>query len=234
MKVFQIVTENINSARELKDAFTQDEWARIINFFYSQPNATRRFPQPDSSVQLINPDHDIRSELNRVFRDIGPFMDDTKTPTAWNRDAVKYNAALNTSVVTWPTILAHLEQHKTFDLPAGLDMSRPIGTARTGHRADIDRTPETAQEVAGWVNAEPNLDRAGAIEYFTNLVTAMTEHRAWAEEVFSNERNMYIMSWWDLQRELIPAEGATVAKAAIDRAVYGWLTTSDFNLNQGQ
>lgn len=228
MKIFQVIVEQEMSAREVKSAFSNNEWARIISHFMST-KGSRKLP---SSGAVVSADTVIRSELMAAFKRIGPQMDDNLTPTQWNSRAVIYGANLPGGVITWPAIKSHLEQHKNKPLPQGLDPSLPVEPGRSTRRQDVDRTRETLEDISRWTNFGATLNRAQSIEYFRSMVRAIIEKRRWAtENFFRNENSMYVKSWYNLQETHIPAEDQTVEKTVLDRAVYGWLTTADFNLS---
>lgn len=228
MKIIHLV-ETANSAAQLKAAFTREQWARIFLYFAGQKN-----------LGLGGNDTAIRASLTTAFRSIGPEMDDVMTTDEWNSRAVSYGAQLpSSSGVTWPAIYNHIAPHKDAQVPeqySAFDISRPPGSQMTGYRADIDRTEETPQQVSAWVEGAEEMNRAQAIAYFTAWVAALRTHRSeeWMQQLTQTVegRNTRLRRLHRIQEQLVPQGEATVQKAQIDRALYSWLTSSDFDFNR--
>lgn len=231
MKILQIIKEAPLTAKDVKAAFNNDEWTRIILHFMTT-GGSRRLPS-QNGINVADPNNRIRAELSRAFRQIGPQMDDNLTPTQWNSRAGTYGASITAGSLTWESIMNHLAQHKTADLPAGVDSVTSMDPGRSDFRTDIDRTSETVQDIAGWTTSGQTLDRSQTSDYFRQMVASIIQNRNWATtQFFTNEDNPYVKSWYNLQIENYPAEGQSVQKSVLDRAVYGWLTTADFNLQR--
>ena len=73
MKILQIINEQPLTADDVKRAFTNDQWTRIIAYFMKN-KGDRRLPGPDDTL-VVSADTVIRSELRTAFRRIGPQMD---------------------------------------------------------------------------------------------------------------------------------------------------------------
>lgn len=227
MKVIQIINEQPLTANDIKSAFTNDQWMRIIAHFMNT-KGDRRLPR-QGGTSVVSPDTVIRSELRTAFKRIGPNMDPNLTASEWNNRAVTYGANLDSRTITWEAIRAHLNAHKDAPLPSGFDPNVPLD--RSTRRRDTDRTPETFQEFSTWINGPATMNRQQAIDYFRSMVGVIIEKRSWATaQFFANENNRYIRAWYSLQSRTIPKDEATIQKSVLDSQIYGWLTAVDSNL----
>lgn len=226
MKIYQLV-ENATSAAQLKQAFTREEWVRILLHFAGERN-----------LGLGSSDAAIRSSLQNAFRRIGPDMPDATLPDAWNTAAVRFGAQLpSVSGVSWPGIYNHLAAHKNAEVPqqfSNFNLQQPPGSSMTGWMADTDKTPETPQQVSAWAEAPAQLNRDQAVQYFRDWMTALARHRdsGWIAKLrrpaTGSDTNSSLRRLYAIQEELTPSGSSTVEKSAIDQALYSWLTSSDY------
>lgn len=206
----QHIIETANSAAQLKAAFTPQEWRNILHYFLSQRGGT--------GFTGLGLENNIQQALEKI----GPGMADTTTPDDWNAKASRYGAQVSAVSPTWAAIYNHLAARKSETAPP----------APPGLRTDVDATDENERTVAGWVQAESNLNRQQAIDYFRRWGAALATHRnqEYMTQVTGNTR--FRARFWAIQEEFVPEEGQTVSKAEIDRALYAWLTSVDQSLNR--
>lgn len=219
MKIIQVISENASSAAQLKSAFTREEWARIIYHFLSQIRGGSRAGTGSA----------LTANLANAFEKIGPDMPDTTTAGDWNSTAQRFGAMINSATPTFPAIYQHLAPHKNAQLPADFDINNIPGSGRTTYRTDVDRTGESLQTVSAWVEGPANMNREQVSNYFRQWIEKLTEVRG--EDYVNNIEPQFARSMVRLQDELLPAEGQTVAKTAVDSRLYAWLTAVDQRLN---
>lgn len=138
--------------------------------------------------------------------------------------------------LSWPAIYNHLVRYKTAEIPerfSKFNINQLPGSMMGGRFADTDKTQETAQDVAGWVDATEQLDREQAIQYFEDWTAALATKRnqAWLAMLRRSINGADNSRLRRLQTVIrtYTAENVTypVSKANIDRDLYAWLTSSD-------
>lgn len=207
----QHIIENANSAAQLKAAFEPQVWRNILYHFLSQRGGM-------GSTRL-----GVENNLEQALKKLGPGMADTTTADDWNAKASRFGAQIAATAPTWPAIYNHL---------AAVANAPAAPPTPPGLRTDVDATDESERTVAGWVQAEANLNYEQAREYFHRWTLALTRHRnqEYINQVSSNTR--FRARFVAIQNEFLPDGENTVSKAAIDRALYAWLTSVDQSLNR--
>jgi len=174
MKIINLFEQRINSATELKNAFSEEEWVNIAYHFVIQKvgetNETR-----------------FRSQNQRFQRNIGKNMPNNTTPVNWNLKASRFGARLG-DTATWTGIYNHLAPHANTRHP--FDHVDSVTQAMSPH----DNTRETKDEVFRWVNSNTTewtdfseFRREYWIPWFTKL-----------KEARSNSVDQEGRSWWDI------------------------------------
>ena len=212
MKIIQL-TESANSAAELKAAFNENEWRNIIYYFLNQRNRGVGY----TSLGVEN-------NIEQALEKIGPGMPDTTTPDDWNAKASRFGAQITATAPTWPAIYNHLAARR-----AEADTG-PAPTRPPGPRTDTDVTDESPAQVAAWAQGPATMNREQVRAYYDAWTRALATHRSAEYMRYINGDTRFRQRLFDVQAEVYPAEGATVAKTAVDRVLYAWLTSVDQSL----
>lgn len=223
MRIIQIV-ENANSAAQLKTAFDRDQWTKIILNFAALPGARN----------IGNNNIAIQNSLQNAFREIGPEMDDATTPEDWNAKAVPYGASLsNPSAATWPAIYAHLARFagEDIEIPNRFSMYNPTPAGLS----DTDRTPESRDEVAGWVQAPEQMNLEQLNQYFLDWIAALETKRSpeWMGVLSNGTGSVRVRVFRAMKNELrqqITEQNPSIAKTDVDNRLYNWLTSTDYQI----
>jgi hypothetical protein len=209
MKIIQLV-ETANSAAQLKTAFNENEWRNIIYYFLNQRNRG-----------VGNTSLGLENNIEQALEKIGPGMPDTTTPDDWNAKASRFGAQIAATAPTWPAIYNHLAARRA---ESGAPSRAP------GLRTDVDATPETLSAVSNWAQGPATMNREQVRDYYNDWTLALATHRSaeYMRYVFGDTR--FRQRLFDIQQEVYPAEGETVAKTEVDRVLYAWLTSVDQSL----
>lgn len=132
MRIINLFEKRINSATELKDAFSEQEWVNIAYYFTTQKNG-----ETDNTK--------FRSQNYRFQRNLGNQMPNNVTADSWNLKASRFGARVD-GAATWTSIYNHLAPHANTETPFN-DVS-PVSQAMSPH----DNTRETKSQVSNWVN----------------------------------------------------------------------------------
>ena len=176
MRIIKLFEKRINSATELKDAFSEQEWVNIAYHFVIQ-----RFGETD--------DTRFRSQNARFQRNIGQTMPNNTTPENWNLKAARFGARLGRAV-TWTGIYNHLAPHADTENPFDANNIDPVTQALSPH----DNTREARTEVANWVSTSTSEWTDFSTfrrEYWIPWFSRLREERA----DFIDEDGR---SWWDI------------------------------------
>lgn len=236
MKILQIITEAIQTSTQLGNAFSNDEWTRILNYFYTQygrPTVGSQAGDTDLTPDSWR-DNQVRNSLGLANERIGAGLKTGPAISAseWNARAERFGAALDVTNPTWDQILSHLAAHKNAEWPEGLTPGRPLGSQVTGHRSDMDRTPENLATVSAWARASADpMNKDQAKEYLGNLIDTLLTNRSNNWRRIWESRPEYADGLKRAMASLFPNADSTASKQQIDSQFYGWLTTTDFDLN---
>lgn len=247
MRVLQILSENINSAEELKSAFNDTQWANIICYFISQYRDDQTGTILSSGLRFFIGDDTINSgELANAQRIIGKEMGSGNSPGSWQASAIRYGMGVpNASQgLTWDTIYNHLAPHK--DTPCELEVRSPASNPGVSNDQLLD-TPETRQEFIRLIQAnttevpDPLTTEENLIDFFRNSMQAIqgTPSRTqpddqghnfrWFVDNTANEGNPLKNNWiriFNSSKEKI-TNGESISKAEVIELVWQWLISAD-------
>jgi hypothetical protein len=209
MKIFQLV-ESANNAAQLKTAFDDTQWRNIVHYFLNQRGTTGY-----SGLGLEN-------NIEQALEKIGPGMDNTTTADDWNAKASRFGAQIDSTTPTWPAIFNHL---------AAAERTAPPAPPRApGLRTDVDVTDESPEQVAAWAQGPATMNREQLRAYYDAWTRALATHRSADYMRYINADTRFRQRLFDVQAEVYPAEGETVAKTEVDHVLYAWLTSVDQSL----
>jgi hypothetical protein len=220
MQVIDIITEqeNINSAQALKSAFTDSEWANILqnalrNQFLRRNTASSR----ESLLRSLN------AEIGKNFSAI--------TPSQWAGIAGGYGLRMPTQpsgVAGWQQIYNFLQQYnRRSDLP---DASGTDPGLEDRPRAN---TPETFEVISTWVSQPQSFQNDSQVKtYLNSWLSKLKQERTseWWDEFVKNNRNnqsfgLYLAATNSIQGVLDSDE--TLTKQRIDTELIAMLRLID-------
>jgi len=141
MKIYNIISEGIETSTQLKSSFTSDQWGRIYGFFANQHN-----------INLGDRREVIRKRIATLNDNIGANMPDYINEFDWLRKAKRYGLTQGLrSEASFEEIYQHLRQGMTFDLNQlqGWEDTTPPAAAASPY----PNTPESYAEFTALVVA---------------------------------------------------------------------------------
>lgn len=141
MKIYNIISEGIETSTQLKSSFTSEQWSRIFGFFANQHN-----------INLGDRREVIRKRIATLNDNIGANMPDYINEFDWLRKAKRYGLTQGLrSEASFEEIYQHLRQGMTFDLNQlqGWEDTRPPAAAASPY----PNTPESYAEFTALVVA---------------------------------------------------------------------------------
>lgn len=215
MKIYHIV-EQADPSEQLAKSFSETQWRRIINYFFSLRGESLGGNNTEISERL--------KEINDV---VGLNMRG-KTPESWNTNAARYGMSLARTPTSWEEIYNHLAPHATYREPANWTIAGP----RTDVFTDISGPRERRVETSGWVQtnvtswSDPAALRTQYIRpWVEHLSGLQPDFMRWVRSTESSGRNNIawdsLISVRDNLFSRITTNGS-VDKDRVDIELYNW------------
>ena len=222
----------IRNSRDLRDAFTEEEWVRIVYYFVQLSN--RRGGASAEPGSFGNNGLRVARYIETMQRTIGSKMS-PMTPSSYKRRAVRYGITFpQAGIPTWGEIYNHLRR--------GLEQEEmpPHYYARLpGSASQFDDTPETT--ISDWV--DPPRDSWDDVEemkqeYFLPWMRELRTRRNnewWQWYMGENTAGNEGQNVWrtDLENHVIPKfssilqDNESITKLDVDRLLFSWLQMTD-------
>lgn len=227
MKIYNIISEGIETSTQLKSSFTSDQWSRIFGFFANQHN-----------INLGDRREIIRRRIATLNDNIGANMPDYINEFDWLRKAKRFGVTQGLrSEASFEEIYQHLRQGMTFDLNQlqGWEDTTPPAAAASPY----PNTPESyAEFTALVVGRHASLltngtltNRAEVIAYLQLLQEILLELRSdeWERKynwrVNGADAAIHESLFAAIRQEILP--NLPVEYQKILRVFYSWIQRAD-------
>ena len=246
MKLYQLYEQvNINSADELANAFTSEEWLRIVNYFL-ETNGRWSSDDPEAEHPLGSDRDEIRARMIAINRTIGANQPSRQTPGMWVMKAARFGMSdTGDRTPNWNEIYAHLAPHKDYRLPPGWNtpgLGDVTGNVTGERNFPLETGTWIDTDVTQWNNFS-DLREDYLIPWFTEAIRRKAE-----EYPRTNSNDVNIFHAWisapnnfdqQMSEALLDTERSSfarriqqdgsISKNVVDQRLYQWLVSANGN-----